>query len=201
MLPLVAEWWHKSIYESITPLTQVRCAQEREVITPQAPVPRSPVGLLDVRLLRRAAIQIKYGDDAGCGTQKKPWWYTRTGRPCVAAIFMRPNLDQLPTQRPFQADNPVKGYQTDGRPCCGDPFSATAWLWAEPGGGILLWGGVPHLPPLAPFRPCKLAGSPSYDQPSGYTYPKIACGAPKPPVVLQWFSKRRFASFPHCSYM
>ena len=53
-----------------------------------------------------------------------------------------------------------------GGPCCGDPFSATAWLWAEPGLVVYCFGMAfniyrhmphfalanrpdrPHMPPL-----------------------------------------------------
>ena len=83
------------------------------------------------------------------------------GRPPGAAAAAQRWL--RPWLRVRWADNPVKGYETAGRPCCGDPFSATTWLWAKPGGAKYQLGGVPHPPPLAPFRPCKSAGSPSCD--------------------------------------
>ena len=51
---------------------------------------------------------------------------------------------------------------------------------------------------------CALANGadrPDMTSSRGRNAPKIACGAPKPPVVLLGFSEHRFASFLHCLYM
>ena len=51
---------------------------------------------------------------------------------------------------------PVIQLRDNGRaadPFSWDSFLATAWLWTELGGGLLLSGGVPLLPPNAAPRP------------------------------------------------